>query len=84
MRADCNSSVFRHEVQLYPDAEPTGSRDPAGGGLPGPRVHTTRTGRLLALVEVLSLRRLCADVYRTGRRGPSHSAVPVHVRRGWL
>jgi len=75
--------VLGHEVQFHTDAQSTGSRDPAGGRRAGARVHTTRTGRLLALVEVLSLRRLCADVYRTGRGGPRHSTVPIHVRRGW-
>jgi len=79
MRADCNSALFRYEVQLHAHAQPAWSHDPAGGRLPGPRVHTPRPGRLLALVEVLSLRRLRTDVYRTGRRGARHTAVPVHV-----
>ena len=84
MRADIDSAVFGHEVQLHPDAEPARSRDTAGSRVAGPRVYTTRAGRLFASAEVLSLRRLCADVYRTGRGGPRHTAVPIHVRRGQL
>jgi len=82
MRADSDSTVRGHALQLHADAEPARSRDPARGRLAGARVHTARASRLLALVEVLSLRRLCTDVYRTGRRGPRHTAVSVHVRRG--
>jgi len=82
LRADIDSAVFGHALQLHADAEPARSRDPAGSRVAGARVHTAGSGRLFAPAQVLPVRRLCADVYRTGRRRAHHTAVSVHVCRG--
>ena len=82
MRADIDPSVRRHALQPDPYAEPPGSRDPIRGRRAGARVHTSGAGRLFALVEVLSVCRLRADVYRTGPRRARHTPVSIHVPTG--
>lgn len=82
MRADRHTAVFGHPVQLHSDAEPARTRDSTGGRSAGSRVHSTRSDRLFAAVEVLPVRRVRPNVHRTGRRNTHYSAVSVNVSGG--
>ena len=67
MRTHHDAAMCRHALQLDAHAQPARSRDSAGGVLAAGGVHPAHPGRLLAAPQVLPVRRVRADVYRTSR-----------------
>lgn len=78
MRTDQNRNVQRPRLQFNRHAEPRRQRTPTGGRLHVENVRTVDTVRLQCTIEIIPVRRLCANVY--GKGAESDRPVPESVR----